>query len=133
MNRLRHLVLITFGVWLLAALPAGLLGLASPLAVTLIAMAVCLIPAAITLLFIDRLRKRTPEEKMVATMAAPFIRMLLCGTGTAGAYFGIDFVHEHGFGFVGWVIVFYIVTLVVETRLLYIDTTASAEAEPTNR
>ena len=42
-------------------------------------------------------------------------------------------IHDHGFPFITWVVVFYLVTLAVETRLLYIDTTASATAELSNR
>jgi hypothetical protein len=87
----------------------------------------------LTLCLIDWLRKRTPEEKVVATLVAPFIRMILSGGGGVWLYCDWPLIREHGFPFVTWMIVFYLVTLAVETRLLYIDTTAAAATEFTNR
>jgi len=133
MKRLRLLALVTVGAWLLVALPAGLLLAAAPPLVTLFSAILCLIPAGLTLILMDRLQKRTAEEKVVATLVAPFIRMILVGGGTVAGYYLVPYIHEHGFGFVAWTVVFYLVTLAVETRLLYIDTTASAQAEPSNR
>ena len=152
MKRLGLLALVTMSVWVLAAVPANmrLAGSISGLAkwdnwrqirfdrdgllVALIAAAVCLVPASLTLLLIDLLRKRTPVERVVATLAAPFIRMILAGGGGMVLFFVCPLIHDHdrGFPFITWMVVFYLATLAVETRLLYIDTTASAEAESSN-
>jgi len=69
-------------------------------------------------------------EKVVAALAAPFIRMILSGGAGIWLYADWPLIHDHGFEFITWMIVFYVVTLAVETRLLYIDTTASADARP---
>ena len=133
MRRLGLLAFVTLGIWLAVALPVGQFLDGPPALVTLAAALICLIPASLTLLLVDRLRKRTPEEKVVATLVAPFIRMILSGGGGMALYYWSPLIHEHGFPFVSWVVVFYLVTLAVETRLLYIDTTASATAELSNR
>jgi hypothetical protein len=133
MKRLGLLALATLGFWLVAALPAGLWLGGPPLPVSLAAAGACLIPSALTLLLMDRLRKRAPEEKVVATLVAPFIRMILSGGGGIWLYWDWPLIREHGFPFITWVVVFYLVTLAVETRLLYIDTTAAATAELSKR
>jgi hypothetical protein len=126
MRRVGFLALVTAGVWLAAALPAGLWLGGPPAEVTLAAAADCFIPAALTLALLDRLRKRTPEEKAVATLVATFLRMGLALGGGAVLYYSVPVLHEHGFPFASWVIVFYLVTLAVETGLLYTDTTGPA-------
>jgi hypothetical protein len=130
MYRLAVLAAVTLSVWTLAAVPGNLWLDGPPLLVTLVAALVCLLPASLTLMLIDRLRKRSPVEKVVAALAAPFIRMILSGGTGAWLYLDWPLIHDHGFAFIAWMVVFYLVTLAVETSLLYIDTTASAEAEP---
>jgi hypothetical protein len=130
MNRLGVLATVTLSVWTLIAVPAAVWFEGPPGTVTLVAAFVCLLPAGLTLILIDRLRKRAPVEKAVATLAAPFIRMILSGGAGIWLYVDWPLIHAHGFAFITWMIVFYLVTLAVETSLLYIDTTASANAEP---
>jgi hypothetical protein len=126
MRRVGLLALATAAVWLVAALPAGLWLGGPPAEVTLAAAAVCFVPAALTLALLDLLRKRSPEEKVVAALVATFLRMGLSLGGGAALYYSVPVLHEHGFPFVSWVIVFYLVTLAVETGLLYTDTTGPA-------
>lgn len=133
MKRLGLLALVTLGMWLVVAVPVGLWFHGPPVLVTLVAALLCFFPASMTLVLVDRLRKRTPEEKVVATLVAPFIRMILSGGGAMWVYFDVPLIREHGFPFVTWMVVFYLVTLAVETRLLYTDTTALAAAEHSNR
>jgi len=133
MRRVAWLALSVLVVWLSAGVPAALFLGGAPMAVPLLAGTVCLIPAALTLWLLDRMRTRTPEEKVVATLAAPFIRMTLSCGGGAWVYFDVPAAHDHGAAFIAWMVVFYLVTLAVETRLLYIVTSGQAAAEPSNR
>jgi hypothetical protein len=139
MNRLSVLATVTLSVWTLIAVPGSMwLGgtreeIVSRGEVSLIAAFVCLLPASLTLVLIDRMRKRAPVEKVVATLLAPFIRMILAGGGGVALYYNSPLIHANGLLFITWIVVFYLVTLAVETRLLYINTTDSATAEPSNR
>src|SRR5947209_2281409 len=99
MKRAGLLALVTLGVWVVVAAPAGLWLGGPPLLVSLAAALVCLIPAALTMWLIGRLRKRTAEEKVVATLVAPFIRMILSGGGGMWVYFDVPFIHAHGLPF----------------------------------
>jgi hypothetical protein len=130
MYRLAVLATVTLSVWALAGVPASLWFDGPPALVPFSAAIVCLLPASLTLILIDRLRKRAPVEKVVATLAAPFIRMILAGGAAVWLYEDWALIHDHGMAFIAWMVVFYLVTLAVETCLLYIDTTASANAEP---
>jgi hypothetical protein len=133
MKRVSWLAFSVLFVWLVGGVTANLALEGVPVWVPLLAGAICFVPAALTLLLLDRLRTRSPEEKIVATLAAPFLRMSLAGGGGMAAYFAFAPVREHGAAFIAWMVVFYLVTLAVETRLLYIVTSGQAVAEPTNR
>src|SRR5271166_352204 len=109
MYRLVVLAAVTLSVWALVAVPASLWFDGPPRLVTLAAALVCLLPASLTLISIDRLRKRAPVEKVVAALAAPFIRMILSGGAGIWLYADWPLIHAHGFEFITWMIVFYVV------------------------
>ncbi len=127
------MTLIVLVVWLASAVPAALFVDGAPILVTLIAALVCLAPSGLTLVLLDWVHKRSAEERIVATLAAPFIRMIVAGGGGIALYYLSPLINAHGLSFISWIVVFYLVTLAVETRLLYIDTTYSAPAELSNR
>lgn len=133
MRRLGLLFTVTLSLWALVAAPIGLFLDGPPILVTLSAALICLFPAALTLILLDRLRKRTPEEKVVATLVAPFIRMILSGGGGFALYTLWPLIREHDLSFVSWAVVFYLVTLAVETGLLYYSSKDAAATEPSNR
>jgi len=119
MKRLAVLVGVTAAAWVLLALPAGLWLEGTPLIVTAAAALVCLVPAALTLALADRLADRPPEEKVVVALVSTVLRIGLAIGGGVLLYFRVSAVRENAAGFVGWGVGFYLVTLAVETGLLY--------------
>jgi hypothetical protein len=123
MRRLGVLVAGTLAVWALLAVPATLLIGEPPVAVTAAAAGVCLLPAALTLVLNDRVRERPPEEKIVIVLVSTFLRMgLAIGLGVL-LYYVAPSLRDNASAFIGWGIVFYLVTLALETGLLYRDAT----------
>jgi len=128
MRRLGALVAGTIAVWALLALPATLLIGEPPVAVTAAAAGVCLLPAALTLALNDRVRERPPEEKIVIVLVSTFLRMgLAIGLGVL-LYYVAPPIRDNVVAFVGWGVVFYLVTLALETSLLYRDATRASQS-----
>jgi hypothetical protein len=122
MRRLGMLIAGTLCVWAVLALPAALLLGGPPYEVSIAAAMVCLVPAVLTLFLADRLRDRPPEEKIVIALVCTFLRMgLAVGLGVL-LYFQVPLLRTNAAAFIGWGVVFYLVTLALETALLYRDT-----------
>jgi hypothetical protein len=117
------------GLWLVTAIPYWLLT-GGPLEVSAWALWLCLVAGVIVFYLTDGLPQRTPEVKVVVVLLATFIRAGAVLGGGAIVYYQMSVIHENGFAFVGWLIVFYLVTLAVETGLL--ASAASEQQQITN-
>lgn len=115
------LLAATAAVWVLLALPATLFMDGPPLTVTALAAGVCLVPAVLTLVLMHHVRHRPPEEKVVLVLLCTILRLGLAIGGGVLAYYTVAAVHDHTNAFLLWGVVFYLVTLAVETGLLYRD------------
>lgn len=132
-RRIAILVLGTFAAGVLFYLPMGFLLKDVAIGVPLFAAAACLGPGILILVVSARLNRMAPEVRVVGVLASTVFRMIaVLGAGYL-MYAGLPVIGEFAAAFVGWVVLFYIVTLFIETVLLYIDTTGSAMAESQNR
>src|SRR5262249_46921290 len=102
-------------------LPMGAMTGEPPLVVVGLAAAVCILPGAFVLLAAERLREQSPEVRIAGVLLTTAFRMVATVGGGALVWGVVGSVREHVLPFVAWGIVFYLATLFVETRLLYID------------
>jgi len=110
--------------------PMGLLVKEPPLSVIVLAAAICAVPGALVLLAAWQLRDKPPEVKMIGVLLTTAFRMgAAIGLGVL-VYYAIPDVREYVSPFISWGLVFYLATLFVETRLLYIDTSGLASQDP---
>jgi hypothetical protein len=81
-----------------------------------VAMAVCLVPAVITLLCGAIVQRGSPERRLLSVLVGMGVRMVL----VLGVGLGLALATEtfHHFGFILWLLVFYLASLALETALL---------------
>ena len=77
-----------------------------------------------------RLRDKPPEVKIVGVLLTTIFRMVVTVGGGALCFYSIPLVKEYALPFVSWVIVFYLVTLFIETGLLYTDSSGRTPTPP---
>jgi hypothetical protein len=130
MRRVGILVLGTALGYVVFMLPMGFLVKEPPLMVVAIAAGLPLTTGLIVLLGNQRLRDKPPEVKIVGVLLTTVFRMAAILGGGAFCYYAIPLVKEHAFPFVSWVIVFYLVTLFIETGLLYTDSSGQTPTPP---
>jgi hypothetical protein len=115
--RVLALVGVTAAAWL-ALVPAAVLidGPGHWLAGSA-AAALCLVPAAGTLALLRATEHRPPVEAIGAVLVAPVARMLVVLPVGAGLWRAVPGLHEAPVRFAGWVLTFYLITLVAEAVL----------------
>ncbi|MCE9532909.1 MAG: hypothetical protein K8T89_17565 [Planctomycetes bacterium] len=121
-RRIGLLLLSALAGCLVMYLPLSFLVKEPPFLVIVLAAVICLIPGVIVLFAAGRLSEKSPEVKIVSVLLTTAFRMSMTVGGGVLLYIISPMVKEHVSSFVSWSIVFYLVTLFVETRLLYIDT-----------
>ena len=129
-RRLGILVLGTTAAYGVFVYPMSFLVLEAPPEVVLAAALICLAPGAVVLIAARQLSDRSPQARIVGVLIATVFRMAAALGGGIVLYRHIPAVREHVFSFVSWAILFYIVTLFIETKLLYIDSSGSAKSTP---
>jgi hypothetical protein len=129
-RRVGILILGTALGYVVFMLPMGFLVKETPLAVVAIAAGLQLATGILVLLGNQSLRDKPPEVKIVGVLLTTVFRMVATLGGGAFCYYSIPLVKEHAFPFVSWVIVFYLVTLFIETRLLYTDSSGQTPSPP---
>ena len=83
---------------------------------SLVAVALCLVPMAATLLLAQRALRGSPEQQLLVVLGGTGLRMLVVlGAGLA-LYLLVPYFQEANFWI--WILVFYLVTLALETGLM---------------
>jgi hypothetical protein len=115
LKRVGILIACTFLLWGAVAYPAWLLGGEQALIYSLVAFALCLIPAAATLVWAEWFARQSPQSQPVTILAGSGVRMgLVLGVAlllyTQTAYF-----QQRSFWFC--LLLFYLFTLALEVTL----------------
>jgi hypothetical protein len=119
---MKHLLLLSLGmifVWASLAVPAHFFFDGPPLVLTGLAAGICGIPALLTLFLIDRFGRRSPEDRLFVFILSIALRMGLTVFGGWIAYEVIPLVHQNRKSFIAWGLVFYLLTLIAETTIVY--------------
>jgi hypothetical protein len=103
-------------LWAVLACPAGMLWGLPALLDSGVALVVCLVPAVITLVWSQFVQHGSPEQRLLAVLGGIGLRMaFVLGAGLLLAL-GTDAFHH--FDFLLWLLIFYLATLGLETRVL---------------
>jgi hypothetical protein len=129
-RRLGILLIGSLAGFLLMYWPMGVLVKEPPILVIGLAALVCVVPGGIVLAAAWQLRDKSPEVKIVGVLLTTVFRMGAAIAGGVLLYHGVPEVREYVSPFISWGIVFYLVTLFIETRLLYIDSSGQASQGP---
>ena len=126
-RRLGVLLLGTVAGFVVFYLPMRFLVKETPPLVILLAATVSFVPGMIVLIAARRLRDQPPEVKIVGVLLTTLFRMVLAVGGGILLYAESPIIREFAAGFFGWALVFYLVTLFVETGLLYTESSGTAK------
>src|SRR5262249_34565459 len=94
-----------------------------------VAVGICLVPAALTLLWSDWARRRSPEALFVAWFGGTGVRLLVVGVASLALHQRVEYLRQDNANFLLWVMVFYLFTLAAEVGLLVITKPAPAPAK----
>ncbi len=115
-RRLGILVGASLLLWGLVTYPSRILWGDSAVVFSAVALALCLVPAAGTLLLGRLAFGQSPEDQLLAVMAGTVVRMVVVlGLGLV-LFSSLPYFHRAGFWF--WVLSFYLFTLTLEIALL---------------
>jgi hypothetical protein len=126
--RVGIIVFVTFAAWAAAALVAPVLGVGVPAVVSLSAVVLSLVPAIGTLVLSERARQWPPHIQITVLLGCTGIRMMAVVVAAIVLSRTVP-VLEAEPRFLGWVILFYLVTLAGEAYVvarLYAKPTAQA-------
>jgi hypothetical protein len=114
------LVLLIAGLscWAALALPAALIVGPDALACSGLALVVCLVPAAITLALGWRMDRKDAAYQLGAVLGGTGIRMFGVLAAAAAVYLLVPYFRQPQF--LIWIVVFYLLTLVLDVRLLLV-------------
>lgn len=127
-GRLGVLLVGTLLFWLLVSYPAWRLLGDTHLVYSAVSLALCVVPAALTLLLDRLVVSGGPEAQLGAVVAGMIMRMaVVLGGGLALSSF-LSYFQEQAFWL--WVVVFYLYTLTLE--MVLIVRARSALEQPTN-
>ena len=106
----------TILAWAVAAYPAHLLGGDAGLVYTVVAVGLCLVPTALTLLWAEWANQQSPEQQLTMVLGGTGIRMgIVMGVGLL-LYVLVPYFQQPGFWL--WLLVFYLFTLALEIVLV---------------
>ena len=112
------LIGITAACWMAVALGCALLGGAEP-KVTLLAALVCLVPGLMSIRLADKARMMSPIMHTAVLLGSGMVRIIVA-TGLGGLIYFLDpSLKGSELALLLWGTFFYLVTLVVETVLVY--------------
>ena len=126
-KRVGVLIVATLLAWAAAAYPASLLGGNAGLIHSLVAVALCLTPTALTLLWAEWAYRQSPQQQLTMILGGTGIRMgLVLGVGLL-LYVMVPFFAQASFWI--WILVFYLFTLALEMVLVVSGRTAGERQE----
>jgi len=118
MRRVLLLIVLTLALWVVLVIPARRAWGDEAVLDSGIAAALCLAPAALTLLWAERDRKRSPDQQLVMILGGTAVRLFAVLAGGYAAYLVVPGLRERETpGFWTWVGGFYLATLFLETML----------------
>jgi hypothetical protein len=118
MWRLALFVTMTLAFWLAVVVPVRVWGGEDTAVAATVAAAVCLVPAALTLLWSDWARRQSPDALFVAWFGGTGVRLLLVGVAAMALHQRVEYLRQDSANFLLWVVVFYLFTLAAEVGLL---------------
>jgi hypothetical protein len=111
-KRLGTLIGGALAVWAVAYFPARALGGEREVVYSLTALVLCLIPAALTLIWASRALERSPSQAMLLVVGGTGVRMtFVLGAGLI-LHQAVPYFQQTDFWF--WILGFYLVTLSLE-------------------
>jgi hypothetical protein len=106
----------TLLAWAIAAYPAHLLGGDAALVYSVVALGLCLVPTALTLLWAEWSYQQSPEQQLTIVLGGTGVRMgIVLGVGLL-LYVLVPYFQQPGFWV--WLLVFYLFTLALEIVLV---------------
>jgi hypothetical protein len=127
MKRVGILVACTFLLWAAAAYPAWLLGGEQTLVYSAVAVALCLTPTALTLLWAEWSSLQSPEQQLTMVLGGTGVRMgFVLGVGLL-LYTQLPYFQQQSF----WLclLIFYLFTLALE-MVLVVRSRVAVEQRP---
>lgn len=82
-----------------------------------VAAVLCLLPAVGTLTMLGYTEKKSPAVALGAVLVAPLLRLVVVCLVGGALFWGVPELRAVPIRFVGWVLAFYLITLVAETVL----------------
>jgi len=132
-RRLVTFIGATLAVWLAAALVARALWGDSVALGSAIAVAVCLVPAVVTLLWSEWALAWAPQQQVTAVLGGTGVRIFVVALAALILHQQVEFLRDEGeakSGFWTWVIFFYLVTLALEVAMLLWAQAEAARKNP---
>jgi len=129
MKRVGILIACTLLLWAAAAYPAWLLGGEQALIFSLVAVALCLTPTVLTLLWADWSVRQSPEQQLTMVLGGTGVRMgFVLGVGLL-LYTLMPYFQQQSF----WLclLVFYLFTLALEIVLVVRSRVAAEKGQGT--
>lgn len=115
-RRLITLISGTLAGWLIVLLPACLLGGNQAAVHSLTATIICLVPTTATLVWACLTWGRSPEQRLLITVGGMAVRVSFVVAAGLLLFQLIPYFHQVSFW--GWLAVFYLITLGLETALV---------------
>ena len=104
--------------WALLALPARFIWGDSALTVSAVAAVLCLVPAAATFVWAAWAYRQPIEKQLAMVLGGTGVRLFVVLGGAYALNSSVPYLREHETpGFLAWVLVFYLFTLMLETAL----------------
>lgn len=129
--RLLLLVGATLACWLLIGLPARWAWGDAALVYCGVAALVCLVPAAATLAWAGWAYGQSPDKQLTTVLGGTGLRLFGVGAGAYALNQSVPYFRSDvGPGFLTWVLVFYFITLALETTLLLAGRPAAGDPVP---
>jgi hypothetical protein len=119
----------TLACWLLIGLPARWAWGDAALVHCGVAALLCLVPAAATLAWAGWAYGHSPDQQLTTVLGGTGLRLFGVGAGAYALNQSVPYFRaDVGPGFLTWVLVFYLITLALETTLLLAGRPASEDA-----
>lgn len=136
-RRVAALVVGSLAFWVVVVYPARWLGDDLALGYSSATLALCLVPAAVTLAWACGSASRLPEQQLLLALGGTAIRMFVVLSGALLLYLSMPYFQQPGLlglpGFWLWLLLFYLFTLALEMGLLLAGGSAAENAHTTAR